>query len=156
MLTKHTIFTLSSLISNFNKMKNEELYVLYNGLKKCDKLSGVKIAYAIAKNKKVLFQEFQVIESLDAHKNQVKYEREGIELRKKCVEKDKNGEEKLNIKKYEEGMKELIEKNKKVQEEFNKLMKEENSLKFFTVKMEDIPNDITVEQMDAINCIIEK
>lgn len=137
-------------------MKNKELYSLYQGLNKCGNLSGVKFAYAIAKNKKTLFQEFQTIEELDAHKNQVKFDKEGTELRKKCMEKDKEGNEKLNSEKYDKEVKELIEKNKNVQKEFENLMNVENDVKLLKVKLDDIPKDITVDQMTLITDIIDK
>lgn len=118
-------------------MKNKEIYRLVRGLQQCGELKGIKFAYAVAKNLRLLSNDFEVL----------------LASIKKLQEE--------HAKKNEEG-KAIIENNDYIMKDFKlfdddyqKLMNIENEITLHKIKEEDIPSDITAGQLTGILEIIE-
>jgi len=119
-------------------MKNKDILQLNEGLANCGNLTGIKFAFAVAKNRKILLS---VIEPL-------------FEMIKK-LQND-------NAKKDEQGK--IIEINGQIQmvdlEKFNKeykeLMEVENKISLHKIKIEDLPENISAAQLTSIMEIVEE
>lgn len=147
-------------------MKKRELLDFNNALKSVSELKGVKFAYAVAKNTKVIKNEVEAI--LDAQKSSKEfqeYDNERIELCKLMAVKDESGKPKVTqnnfdiedkeafdkeFNKLKKKYKEAIEDRDKQLEEFNKLLEEEVKIKLHKVKVEELPSDITPKQLNSI------
>lgn len=152
-------------------MKNKDILELYHSLSAIKGLKGVKFNYAIAKNVSLLEIEVKSFEkALEASEQFKEYDQARIELCKEHSEKDENGEAIMtdgnfkiaDSKAFKEAYEvlkekhaEAIEARKTQQTEFDELMEKENSITLFKVKMSDIPEEITTENMKSIYQLIE-
>lgn len=154
-------------------MKKKDVIKLYNALNSINGLKGVKFNYAVAKNKRILENERGAMEkALEQSDEFKKYESERVELCIKYAEKDKKGnpvmvnnnykieekKEKTFEKEFEKLQKEhksSIKEREKQFEEYNKLLEEKVEIKLHKIKEEDIPEDITTNQLDSIFDILE-
>lgn len=119
-------------------MKNKEIISLNNGLTNCGNLKGVKFAFAVSKNIKALSA---IIEPLS----------ETIKkLQDENAKKDKK-KEKVVI----DGQIQMVDL-KKFEAEYKELMEVENEVSLHKVKEENIPEDITVAQLNSIMEIVEE
>ena len=155
--------------------KKKDLLDLFENLQKLSKLRGVKFSYAIAKNTVIVEREIVAIkESLNPSDDFVKYENERLELAKEHAEKDEKGKpktvtengrdiyvmkdkEKFN-KAFEElktKHKEALDKRQKQVDEYNKFLETEADIEFFKINLSEVPEDISVEQMQGIQLLIE-
>lgn len=153
-------------------MKNVELTRLLQGINAVDSLSGVRFAYAMSKNKKLITSEVETLEDAIKYSDEFEaYEKDRIELCERHAEKDDKGKPKTSgdkyvmadQKKFDKGLealneknKEVIERRKKQGEEYGKLLEVESSYEPFMVEFEDVPKDITVSQMDGIIELIKE
>jgi hypothetical protein len=123
-------------------MKNKEIIALNNGLSNCGNLKCIKFAFAVSKNIKSLSA---IIEPLS----------ETIKkLQDEHAKKDKDGE-KITIKKGEIDEIQMVDL-KKFEAEYKELMEVENEITLHKVKIENLPEDITVAQLNGIMEIIEE
>ena len=153
-------------------MKNSELFMLKEKLRKVGKLKGVKFAYAIAKNVKMLEEELAAIKkAIEPSEEFAKLDDKRIELAKKYADKKngnpviKDGNFVMNDNKKERLEKELekIKKaNKKAYDErdkqvkeYNEFLEKESSFKPYMIDLNDVPAEITVEEMDAVKDLIK-
>ncbi len=159
------------------KMKNEELGKIYTRLEKCNNLRGVKLAYAIAKNKMSLEKELKTLQKVNEPSNDFKtYLQKRRKLLEKYCEKDENGN--LKTESIPNGIRYVgVEKNKDFQKELKKLMsdnmklikkqtdkdneyqrflQEESDLELHKIDFKMIPEDITVEQMEALTPMVKE
>ena len=139
-------------------------------------LTGVRLSYAITSNAKSLGEEAKRIQ--DALKYPKAYE----ELREKYKDlykehalKDEKGEFIIQDNKYvldpekeeayntlveaeQKASKAIIEEAQAVEEEYNKFLEKESEVtsKIVTVKLEDLPESITPNQMSALSFMIEE
>lgn len=128
-------------------MKKRELLGLSATLSNMN-VSGVKFSYFVVKNLHIIKSEVDNLQ----------------EIRKNILEtnseKDKKGKpilENVDLKTGIGNYKIMNEKKfEKDMEEFNKLLDEEVSLDFYKIKMSDIPETITSQQMMAIFNLIEE
>ena len=119
-------------------MTNKEIIVLNQGLANCGNLKGIKLAFAVSKNLKTLSA---IIEPLS----------ETIKkLQEDHAKKDKDGE--IIVVEKEIQMVDL----KKFNLEYDELMKIENEVSFHKIKTENLPEDITVAQLNGILEIVEE
>ncbi|MFA6077366.1 MAG: hypothetical protein WC735_04825 [Candidatus Paceibacterota bacterium] len=144
---------------------------LFSTLNKLGKLTGVKFAYAVARNLAFLKPEYEALqEAVKPTEDFVKYEEERVELAKEYAKKDAEGkpisennayvlEDKetfdvkfIELKKKHKKTLEAREAQLKEQEE---LLKTDSTLVLYKVKIEDVPKDITVAQMNSILEIVE-
>ena len=157
-------------------MKNWELLNLYQVLSSVSELKGVKFSYFVVKNLGLLEREIKNLEEvIKASKDYYEFEEKRIELAKKHAKKDDKGEPKtkeVDGKKvfdmksqiaFDKEFKELQKKNKKTLEErekqikeYNELIEQDSDIKLHKIKLSDIPEEINVSQMKAIESLIEK
>lgn len=153
-------------------MNNNKIIELFNALTNIKGLSGVKFNYAIAKNINLLKGEVEAIQkSYEANEDFVKYDQERVELAKKHSKKDDKGEAILingnqfdieDLKAFQnefnilkETHKEAISNREKQLKEVEELLEKENPIELYKIKMEEIPEDIKTEDMNAIFILIE-
>ena len=159
-------------------MTNEELVALNNVLNEIKDLKGenVKFAYGIAKNKKIVGSEVEVLrqalKQVD-HPEFQKYQDERRQVGRKYCIKDATGEPitmgdtfeipRENIPAYtkeltriDENFKGVVDAINEINEENNKLMKEEAKVDpLFKVNLTLFPKDITPAQMEGLMPIIK-
>lgn len=148
-------------------MKNRDLFRIVQGINLVSELRGAKFSYAMAKNKRVLIAEIEdlqkAVEMADEYN---KYDKQRIELCEKFSKKDKNGEPAIVDNEYEiedrktfddaldalgTKHKEVIDERKKQIDDFNELLdKPINGVAFHKISHDDLPDNITPEQTDAI------
>lgn len=142
-------------------MKNKELASFVAELKKLN-LTG-KVAYAIAKNRRLVETELEVFKNmLEEHDDFKAYDKERLELIANYTVKDANGKPVIEgnqfkiedevawekaLKPLQEKYKDAIEKRDKQIEDYNKLMGEESKLTLYTIKEEDIPENATSQEI---------
>lgn len=154
-------------------MKNEELGVLLQGINAVGSLKGLKFAYAIAKNKKAVTSEVEILqESIKPSEGFAKYDKERMELCKELADKDDKGNPKMannefvivankedfdiRVKALRERNKDVIDERDKQLKEFNELLKAESDFKPFKIDFEDVPQDITADAMSKIAELINE
>ncbi len=153
-------------------MKKKEVITLHNNLKKLNNLTGVKFAYAVSRNIGLLEPIIKALQDASVpNKDYFDYEKERVILAEKHSQKDENGNPKTindeyiisDKNKFTDELEKLRKKHKKAiddyfskMEEYRKMLEEEaEELNIFKIKMADIPNEITVEQMNVIKDLIE-
>lgn len=156
------------------KTKRIELLKLNSGLiELCNIKGNVKFAYGILKNKKAIEKELEILEELrKPSEKQDEFEKKRVELCTKHSKKDKNGEpkikddafdiedkvkfqEELDKLKEKEGFEELEKEQKKKKEEINSLLEEEIEIELHKIKLDDFPDELTANQLEKIDLIIE-
>lgn len=151
-------------------MKRRDLYNYYESLNNVGDLKGVKFAYSVIKNKKVIEEEIKILEEVVKPNPEFEnYERERITLCENHSEKDENGnaiiidnkykiidqikfDEELNI--LKEGYNEFIAERMKQINDYNKMLDEETNIDFSKLNYNDIPNDITTKQLESLSFMI--
>jgi hypothetical protein len=157
-------------------MKNWELLNLYQVLSSASDLRGVKFSYFVVKNLGLLEREIKNLsESVKASKEYAEFEDKRIDLAKKHAEKNEKGEPKTkeengknvfdikNIDKFNKEFdalkkkysKALDEREKQIKE-YNELIEQDNDITLHKIKLDDIPENISVAQMKGIEYLIEK
>lgn len=137
-------------------MLKKELYALHSSLNALQGAGGARFAYAIAKNKKFIQEELELVEKTLVHSDEFKaYEEKRVELCKKHAHKDENGEAKMTnnafdivdrkqfdkeLKVLQEEYKDTLEENIKKVEDYNKLLETETEITFFKIKLEILPD----------------
>jgi hypothetical protein len=153
------------------KIKRAELYKILSGLNELSNAKGVKFAYAVLKNKKAIEKELEILEELkkpSEKEQEFEKKREGLCI--KYAKKDENGNAKIKDNQYiiedndklQEDFKKLVEDNKnleqekvKKQKELNSLLEEEVDIDLYKIKQDNLPNEITANQLEKIELIIE-
>lgn len=139
---------------------------VYSQLSALKDLSGAKLAYAIAKNKKTILNELEALnEASKPSEEYTKYDRLRVELAKKYAKKDKDGKPLTegNVyvmedyqafdkehKELEKEHKKAIDERNKQKEELEEVLDQEKKLTLWPLKKEDLPEEITVEQLEAL------
>jgi len=158
-------------------MKNKEILQLYNALQDVSNLSGVKFAYAVSRNiNKVKPTLNSLEEAINPKEEYKEFESKRVELAKKYAKKNENGEpvtntdldnntktyEIENQKAFQKEMTKLqkeyaqaITNREKQIEEYKNLLEEETQIDFYKIKKENLPEDITAQQLTGIFAIIE-
>jgi len=160
-------------------MKNHELYGLVEGIRQNYVYKEGKFQVLIRKDEKFIIEELKLMEEVRKYdEDYKKYEEEVTELLKESALKDENGNPKLlpnrnpNIKEYDiprdkiEQVKkkrealtkkhqEAVDKQKKKEEEFIKLMNEECDLEFLLIPESRLPSDINGEHLAMIDPLID-
>ena len=152
-------------------MKNKEVITLSNQLSTLSGLKGVALSVAIVKNKKLLDAEKDALtEGVKATEKYNEYDTKRIELAQKHAQKDEDGKPKVEGNTFvmedmeafnkeldvlrEEYKEELDARDKQI-EEFNELLEKESSVELVQVTKEDLPEDITVAQMEIISSFLK-
>jgi hypothetical protein len=152
------------------KITKKRATELFGGLQDVSNLPGVKFAYNVIKNTKLLQPEIDALQKAGELSEEFKaFEIERMALAQKFAKKDKEGnpviennsfvladqagfdkEFKLLQKKHDKA----IKARESQVAEFNKLLEEEIEVDFFTVKLSDVPQSITPGQVKGIFEII--
>jgi len=163
-------------------MKNKDLFTFKEGLEEAKKLQGVKFAYAVAKNSKLVTGEIESLqETIKPSEEYSEFEKERDEIVKKYAKKDKNGDPKQetqevngqtfsfykieeegmadynkDFEELKEGHKEIIEARDKQLEEYDNLLKEDCDIKVHMTVIDLVPENITGETLELIDWMIEE
>jgi uncharacterized coiled-coil DUF342 family protein len=157
-------------------MKKSQIVELFKGLQQLKNLSGVKFAYAISKNISLLEKEIESLKaSINPSEEFLKFEKERVDLAKKYAEKDENDSPKIStnpqgvqeyvienkkafnkeIEALRKKYKKTIEERQKQYEEYKELLDTESKVELYKIKIDDVPKEITVEQMNIIKDLVE-
>lgn len=154
-------------------MKRKELFPLKQALERVSTLKGVKFAYSIAKNLQEVNKEIEAVNKAIAPSEEfIQYEKELINLNEEYAEKTEEGNPKvennnyvISPKKrgaYEKRIEELKKKHKKVLserdeqiKEYQALLEENVDITLHKIQEDNLPSDITVEQIHGILQVIE-
>ena len=151
-------------------MKRRELYVYMESIEKVSSLKGVKFAYTIIKNKKKFEEEIKILEEVvKPSEGFTNYEKERISLCELSCEKTENGSpviennryKIIDVPKFDLELNSLKEKNNEfITErenqinEYNRMLEEDINLDISKIGFEDLPIDITTEQLESIDFMI--
>jgi|TARA_R110000787_G_scaffold115506_4_gene225486 hypothetical protein len=130
--------------------KKGELVELVNGLFSVKDLKGKTFGLAVGKNIKVLMAELKPLEDLSAPSEKF------VELAKEihAIANADTEESQAKIDKLEEENKEIVETRKSQLDVLKAAMEEDSSVELHTVPEEDLPEDITADQINNIDKII--
>lgn len=157
-------------------MKKIEIVSLYEALHSLAKLSGVKFSYGVTKNINILKPEVEALEkAMEGTEKYKAYDLARQEIAKKYSKKDEDGnpvikeqeerrtyviEDRKSFNKEIESLqveyKEVLEERKAQEIENEALMQTETDIELYKIKMSDVPEEISVQQMAAIYQIIEE
>lgn len=160
-------------------MKKEQLFTMYKTINGLAGLRGVKFAYAMLKNKNTIEVEIKTIREslLKLEGKFLETEKDFLDKKKVLLEKyslkDKEGnsvivrsEYQINPTKKEEfetkviklkkNFSELMDEIDRVNSENDKLLKEESDLKLHKIKLEDVPKELSMAQLEPIMELIEE
>lgn len=158
-------------------MKRGELLELHASLQRVSGFKGRNFAYAVAKNRKFVKREIDEMQLLlDPSPEYQKYDEERIELCKQFADKDDKGEPMLEPnaqgqptfvgldpnpefqekvdelkEKYSDAMNERDEKVK----EYRELLEKDGTFNLYAIRLSQIPDEITGEQLTGIMILIE-
>jgi len=154
-------------------MKNSDIINLRGGLDRLSHVRGLKVAYAIAKNKKILDKVIRDIEGLfKPTKEFEEYEQKAHAISRENAILDEKG----NVKVFEEGgmqvfkvdpdkkeahqkaLSELIKENEKVlicrqaqlEDQNAALNKKTMAFQLHKIKLTEVPSDISAEEMEVL------
>lgn len=158
-------------------MKKLEIINLYQVLGTMGKLVGAKFAYAVAKNLNILEQEITALDkALKMSEGYKAYDSARVELAKKHSKKDEKGEPEvvtdpktgmtqfviLDMETFDKEVEELkkdhkdaLEEREKQIRDYKELLETESRVELYKVNLEDVPKEISVEQMAQIYQIVE-
>lgn len=156
-------------------MKRKDFGLAVNALDGVSELKGVKFAFTVLKNRKLL--ESQVEEDKPIFEEILKptegfreYEEKRIALCENSSEKDEEGKaitegdryKIIDLKKFNGDLESLTEEyqasvddRKQQIEEYNSLMEEDMPLEFHTIVFDDLPEDLTESQLRSIEFMID-
>lgn len=150
-------------------MLNKELQPLLQAINACGNLSGVKIAYSLNKNKKLITAELETLqEAIKPNEKFLEYDKKRIETCKKYADRE-NGEPKMKdnnfiitdrkefdkeIEKLNKDNKEILDEREKQGKEFNELLKKESTFAPYMVDYKELPESISVSQLSGIDILI--
>ena len=159
-------------------MKKREVLALWINLNKLGELTGVKFAYAIAKNINTLRPEVESLDkSIELSDDFKKYDEARVKLVEKHADKDKDGNPKKKI--SPDGKQEyVVEENQSVFDkefdalkkknadvltarekqidEYNSMLDTDSDFKPFKINLDVVPEQITAQQLSGIYDIIEE
>lgn len=156
-------------------MKNKKIVELFNNLSALN-LKGVKFAYAVARNISILKPHVESLQKAQEPTEEYKkFDSERVELAQKHAKKDEAGEPVTEVvspdvtryvfddmsgfeKDFEKLKKthaKAIEERETQVKEYNELLEKDVPVELHKVKLADVPNEITSQQMTQIFEIVE-
>lgn len=161
------------------KVTKLQLIKINNTLFEVSDLKGVKFAYSISKNKKKLEEEMKALSDMQKpSEGFVEYEKQLRKLVEKCGKRDENNnlikqvnergevgfaihEDDLIFQKEKEILdnkfKNAIEERNKTQEKIQEILEEEieiEEFEFHKITFNDLPTDLTANQIDLLDFMI--
>jgi len=153
-------------------MKNKDLFRLYQGLNDVSYFNGVKFAYSVVKNKKLIEAEIKTFEEVIKPTEEFqKYEQKRVETCEKYCERQEDGKpvvennaykiiDKISFDKELEQLKtdsqEMLDYREQQLKEYNELLDEDTKLELVKVSVDNLPNGITSSQIESIYEIIDE
>ena len=153
-------------------MTKQDVLEFYQNMNQLGELKGVRFSYGIAKNLNILKPEIEALQkALEPTKEYQEFDVKRIELVKKYAKLDDKGEpitsrneyilddEKAFNKAFEvlkKENKELVDKRDKQIDEYQELLKTESTIELYKIKLADIPEIISAQQMYGISLIVEE
>lgn len=163
-------------------MKNYELYSLADSISKnlesLKYLKGAKFTYSIIKNIELIEKEIEVLTKMSKPSQEFEnYDKERLSLCETLSQKDSDGNSlkndlgngnfeyilDINSKEWIEGTNLLRDKyldtikNREIQiNNYNEILNKEVELKFNEIRLDDIPDDITLELMNILKAFIKE
>jgi uncharacterized protein (DUF3084 family) len=159
-------------------MKKKDLFTLHGAITNLANVKAVKVAYGLAKNKKIINDEIELIkeslEKIDDKYTDVEkeYETKRIELAKEYSDKDKddnpivvknNYKVTTNIGLFTEKLEQLnaeysefIEHRTKIKENNDKLLDSESEIEFYKINLNDFPSDLSLNDISLITDLIKE
>lgn len=157
-------------------MIREDYLTFYEEASKLDNLKGVKFAYWISRNKAKIEPEINAVNKASIPSPAYDaYDKERVELAKNHSKKDEKGnpvtkmighrsnfvieDQKVfdsELKALQEKHKDAIEEREKQVKEVEDLLKEEITLELYRIPLNIIPEDISVEQMNIIQFLVDE
>lgn len=149
-------------------MNNRELFGFMAGLQSVGDLRGVKFAYAVAKNSRLVAEEIKALQEANKpDEGLLAFDRARVALCVEHAEKDEAGKPKTNGAGYSiaadrqalfdasltalrEGHAEALERREGQRREFDALLDEDTDVELHRVAEEHLPEDITGAQLTAI------
>jgi hypothetical protein len=151
-------------------MKRRDLYNYFQSLNNVGDLKGVKFAYTVIKNKKVIEEEIKLLEEVvKANPEFEKYEQERIQLCEVHSEQDGDGKALIIDNKYKiidqiKFDKELLLLKDKYQEsinerfsqidDYNKMLDEDVEMTIQKLNFDDLPVNITTDQLESLTFMV--
>jgi len=163
-------------------MTKSDNLALYSALidKRLGSLPGIKFAYAVSRNISLLKPEIEALEkALEPSDEYKKYDEKRIELAKKYSKKGEKGEKgepltmpnpenpklfeyvledkegfQKDFEALKEENKEIIEKRNAQIKEQDDFLKTDSTIELFKVSVSEVPQNITVAQMNSIYPIV--
>jgi len=152
-------------------MKNRDLSTLFQGLQEVSNFKGVKFAYVVAKNRKLIEEELKTLEEVNKPSEQyLDFEQKRVKLCEQHANKCDNGQPKIlgdryditNMEAFNKDLETLkneyltcvIERENQLRES-EKLMNEDCKLQLLKINSIYLPNDINGSQIEKIISIIE-
>jgi len=153
-------------------MKKNEILTLFRNLNTLGQLQGVRFAYAVSRNLAVLKPEIEALEKasfptpefLEMDKERIKLVEEYAEKDEKgnpkkkgneyVIPEDKQGDFKNAFEVFKLEHKELFDAREKQIDEYNALLQTESEVKLHKVSLADVPQKITVQQMNSISSFV--
>lgn len=160
------------------KMKRENVINVFGIMNVLsEEKTTAKGAYGIAKNKKIAESEVKAIQEAQQKvmmpEKFNEFDKKRIELCEEVADKDEDGKPiKINngqqfsiseerqdefsekLKALREEYKEAIEQKDKIEQDFIDLLSEEIEVEFHRIMIDDLPNNITANQIEALDEII--
>lgn len=151
---------------------NEKILSLVQEFLTLKNLTGVKFSYAINKNLEKLKQEakliYKTVESSEEfipviekiRKIQGKYSKKEngkdvIKNNEYVIDESKRQEYEAELEQIKKDNKEVWDKREQQLDNFNKFLKEKSTFEPYKIKIKDIPESITVEQMEIIKDFVD-
>jgi len=147
-------------------MQKKSFLQLFRTLDQMGKLTGVRFAYAVAKNISKMKIEVESIEkSIKPPEGFMDYDQKRIDLAKKHSKKDEKGKEitannefqiedetkfDKELKKLQSEYKKETDARQKQIDEYIKMLDEEIQFDFHKIDLKDVPAEITTQQMAGI------
>lgn len=154
-------------------MKNHEIFRLREALNDVSNLKGVKFAYSVLKNKKILDDEIAIYKKMIETTAEFNtYDEKRVAICEKYAKKDDNNNPIIvdnqyvieDIDKFEKEFSELktanadivADRNKQLAE-YNSLMEENSSIvdRLSKVKVEHLPEDMSTTQLESIQEMLD-
>lgn len=154
-------------------MKNHEIFRLRKALDDVSDIKGIKFAYSVLKNKKILDEEIDIFKkTMEVSEIYNEYDHKRVAICEKYAQLDEHGNPTIVDSQYVITDKESFEKefvvlkeeykvaisdrNKQISD-YDKLMTEDSDIttKLSKVKFEHLPEDLSAAQLETIQEIID-
>ena len=152
-------------------MKNKDLFKLQNALNNVGRHTGAKFIYSVAKNLKMLESETQnILKAVAPSKEYQEYDKKRVEICMKHAEDD-NGKPKFvdgnfiikdrkkfdkEIEQLREEYKDVLKEHDKKVEEYKEFLEEESDYKPYQVSKDDLPPELTANELAGIFDLIKE